>query len=63
MLHCNDTISGNGEVDRRSKGLLMLIIEVAVALWFAPLAAAGVAVAPATFSDRYRGQMKHWLVG
>jgi hypothetical protein len=41
----------------------MLIIEIAVAAWFIPIAGAGVLVAPAAFSSRYRGQMRRWLVG
>ena len=41
----------------------MLLIEIAVALWLAPLAVAGLAAVPATVSPRYRGHLKRWLVG
>ena len=41
----------------------MLLIYIAAALWFTPLAAAGLAAAPAAVSPRYRNYLKRWLVG
>jgi len=41
----------------------MLLFDIVVAVWFAPLAAAGLAAVPVAFSQRYRDHLKRWLVG
>ena len=47
----------------RTIGMIMLLTEIAVALWVSPMAVICLAAAPATISFRYRRQLKRWLIG